>query len=54
MVSDKNTIIQVVISKNLLQLIRKYCEISGISISSFCGSAISEKVVTLFMRDEDV
>lgn len=45
MISAKKTIIQVVVPKSVKTYIEKYISLFGGSISSFCSSAISDRII---------
>lgn len=45
MISKDKRMIQVVISNLTYEYLKKYSELFGVSISSYCNSAISEKII---------
>lgn len=44
MISDKNKLIQVKVSKLSYEYLKKYSSMFGISISRFCEMAINDKI----------
>ena len=45
MIGKDKRIVQVVISKLTYEYLKKYSELFGVSISSYCNSAINEKII---------
>lgn len=52
MISDKNTYVQIIVSKKVLELIKTICESEGVSVSSFCGQIIMNEVIERFIKED--
>lgn len=54
-IGKDKTLLQVIVSKNTMEFVTKYCSMFGISYSQFCNLAICEKVLSLLnmeVKDE--
>lgn len=45
MISKENKLIQVKVSQNAYSFLKKYSDLVGVSISSFCESAINHSII---------
>jgi antitoxin component of RelBE/YafQ-DinJ toxin-antitoxin module len=50
-ISKEKDILQIIVDKKTKKIIKKYCNLFGLSVSQFCNMALCEKIIFLLNRE---